>query len=506
MLKSCTGITIAILLFVHFSFGQQRDGSVLERRISIIQNNQPLYRILDQISWQAGIYFSYNASLLNASQNYTIEATDKSLFTVLSELFKNKNVKFTERENQIIISEKLENEKIVTSPADTIPVKFFFLSGRIVDEKKGNPIKYASVSVFNKPIGTISNTDGDFLLKIHPGNIMDTLIISCMGYSQLIIPAYAMLDEDIFEMSPISIRIREVKVTSTTPQKLLENIRNNLEKNYSSEIKLMRAFYRETIKQDGEYISVSEAVTEILKSPYVNTFRDDLVRLVKARRSPDVKPFYWLNFKLQGGPFTITKLDVIKTMESFLDEDFEQLYKYSISKVIWYKNQPVYVLKFQPTSDIVFPGFVGEMFVHRESYAVIHANFHFNRSGLRKATSTMIKKKPHGVKARPSYVNYTVNYQQYKGKWHLAGAQASVKFKIRSRRDKINSEFHSVSDILVTNIQSTELKRFARKESFSQRDIFVEMIDEYDAEFWENYNIIKPDESLENAIKTFSNN
>lgn len=506
MFKAYSSILITILLFVQLSFGQQQDGSVLERRITIIQENQPLARILEQISWQAGVYFSYNASLLNAEKNYSIDAADKSLFTVLNELFMHEKVKFTELENQVIISEKFDSEKLISSKSDSIPVKYFFLSGKIVDFKNGDPIKYASISLFNKPIGTISNVDGDFLLKIHPDYILDTIIFSCMGYSQLIVPASQLLDENIFEMFPMSIKIREVKVTATTPAQLLKNIRQNMDKNYASEIKLMKAFYRETVKQDGNYISVSEAVMEILKSPYTNSYRDDLVRLIKGRRSPEVKPIQWLNFKLQGGPFTITKLDVVKNMESFLSEEFESMYKYTISKVVWYNNQPVYVLKFTPISDVLFPVFVGEMYVHRESFAVVHANFHFNRSGLKKATSIMIKKKPRGVNARPSYVNYTVNYQYFDGKWHLANAQASVKFRIRSRRDKINSEYHSISDLLITNTEQTSLKRFAKKESFSQHDIFVEMIDDYDSRFWENYNIIKPDEDLQNAIKSFTTN
>jgi hypothetical protein len=268
----------------------------------------------------------------------------------------------------------------------------------------------------------------------------------------------------------------------------------------------MSAFYRETVKQDEEFISVSEAVVEILKAPYNNTFRDDLVRLLKGRRSPDVKRFQWLNFKLQGGPFTITKLDLVKTMESFIHPDFENLYKYHISKVIWYNEEPVYVLEFQPVSDLVAPGFTGEMYVQRETFAIVHANFRYNKKGLREAESMMIKKKPAGVTAKPSYVNYKVSYQKLYGKWYLANAQASVKFKIRSKRDKINSEFHSVSDILITDIKSTDLKRFARDESFNQNDIFVEMINDYDERFWENYNIIKPDEDLRNALKSLSGN
>lgn len=263
----------------------------------------------------------------------------------------------------------------------------------------------------------------------------------------------------------------------------------------------MTAFYRETVRQDGSYISVSEALMEVLKSPYANSSRSDLVRLLKGRKSPDVQPFKWLNFKLQGGPFTITKLDAVRTMESFLDEDYENLYNYEITKSVWYNNYPVYVVKFHPVSTTFFPSFEGEMYIHRETFALIHANYGLSKTGLNQAKDVLIKKKPHNVKARPSYVNYGVTYQQYQGKWQLATAQAEVKFKIRSKRDKLNSEFHSVSDLLITNIEPTELKRFTKNEKFTQHDIFVEELGRYDEIFWENYNIIKPNEDLRKAFK-----
>ncbi len=501
MYKTSFVILLAILLLSNSLKGQQQDGSVFEKRVNINQQNQTLNAILDQLSWQAGVYFSYDASLQNSTQKFNIEANNKSLFTVLNQLFNPNEFKFSERQNQVIISKRLDINKEQQIKNDTVPVKYFFLSGKIIDDKKGEPVKYASVSIFNKPIGTISNIDGDFLLKIHPDHIYDTLIISSMGFKQIILPAYELLDEDLVIMQSFSIRIKEVKVTATTPSQLLKNIRENLDKNYSQNAKLMTAFYRETIQQDGSYMSVSEAVIEILKAPYTNTFRTDLVRLLKGRRSPDVKPFQWLNFKLQGGPFTIVRLDAVKTLESFIDEKFENSYLYDISKVIWYNENPVYVLTFKPLPGFIEQGFVGEMYVHRETFAIVHINFYLNKVGLKSAESILIKKKPKGVKARPTYVNYSVNYQHYNGLWQLKNAQASVKFKIRSKRDKINSEYYSVSDLLITDIHPTELKRFPREEQFNQRDIFVEMIGTYDQMFWENYNIIKPDEELQNAFK-----
>lgn len=502
MFRKLFVILFAILLLSTSLKAQQQNGSVFENRVTISQKDQPINSILDQISWQAGVFFSYDASILNSTQKYSIEATDKSLYTVLNQLFNPIEFKFIELENQVIISKKTDEKLPDEIKLDSIPVKYFFLSGKIIDDKKENPIKYASVSLVNKPIGTISNVDGNFLLKIHPDFIRDTIVISCMGYAQMMMPAFKILDEDVIVMNPVSIRIKEVKVVATTPSKLLQNIRDHLLVNYSEDSKLMTAFYRETIQQDNDYINVSEAVIEILKAPYSNTLRNDLVRVIKGRRSPDVKPFQWLNFKLQGGPFTITKLDVVKTVESFIDEEYQKSYEYNISRLIWYNENPVYILEFNPVTEFNDLGFVGEIYVHRETFAIVHVNFRYNKSGLKNAESVMIKRKPKGVKAKPTFTNYSVNYQQYRDKWHLANVKASVKFKVRSRNDKINSEYHSVSDLLITDIQNTELKKFDRDESFTQRDIFVEMINNYDPDFWENYNIIKPDEDLQNAFKS----
>ena len=129
----------AILLLSFHSGGQQQDGSVFERRISIHAENQPLSGILDQISWQARVYFSYDASLVEADKMHTINAIEKSLYSILYELFNPNEFLLTELENQIIITKKTDVQKTVTQTiADTIPVKYFFLSGKILEQKKRN--------------------------------------------------------------------------------------------------------------------------------------------------------------------------------------------------------------------------------------------------------------------------------------------------------------------------------------------------------------------------------
>ena len=52
----------------------------------------------------------------------------------------------------------------------------------IVTDSIGNPIKYSSIGILNKTIGTVSNENGTFALRVNKTMKQDTLRISCLGY------------------------------------------------------------------------------------------------------------------------------------------------------------------------------------------------------------------------------------------------------------------------------------------------------------------------------------
>ena len=138
------------------------------------------------------------------------------------------------------------------------------------------------------------------------------------------------------------------------------------------------------------------------------------------------------------------------------------------------------------------------------SFAVVHAEFELSRSGLKFAHESLIKKKPRDFYVRPLNVNYQVSYRRAEGKWHLSNAQASINFRVKSKKDKINSMFHSTSELLITDFKTDDGTHFKRNELFSSKDIFTEIITDYDEDFWGDFNTIKPSEALRNALKKYS--
>jgi hypothetical protein len=190
-------------------------------------------------------------------------------------------------------------------------------------------------------------------------------------------------------------------------------------------------------------------------------------------------------------------------METFLDPGYAGYYHYSVQQVIWYKNHPVFVIRFKPEKNTEIPCFEGEMYIDRENFALLFARFSLDEKGLDLTGQSFIIKKPQGFRVKPQSVNYQIDFSEFGGKWHLYTAQASIAFRVRSKNDKVNSIFHSVSDLLITDVSNTDQKRFPVKDLFTVNDIFAEFAPDYDETFWENYNIIKPDEDLQNAIKKF---
>ncbi|MGL6269961.1 MAG: carboxypeptidase-like regulatory domain-containing protein [Chitinophagaceae bacterium] len=58
----------------------------------------------------------------------------------------------------------------------------------IINVKQNNePLAYVSIGLKEKPIGTISDSDGPYSLEVHIENVTDTLLLSLIGYESKLI-------------------------------------------------------------------------------------------------------------------------------------------------------------------------------------------------------------------------------------------------------------------------------------------------------------------------------
>jgi hypothetical protein len=382
---------------------------------------------------------------------------------------------------------------------------YLSIKGKVVDKETLNALVFASVTLKETNIATITNIDGEFLIKIPEGETSKSIEISFLGYKNKIIPLTEMKNngyKNVISLEAAPIPIKEIIVKPLNPELIMEKAIASIGKNYPDIPNLMTAFYRETIRKNRTYVSIGEAVVEIFKAPYTNDLRFDNSRIYKGRKSTDVVKVDTILFKLQGGPVTSLELDMAKNTEAILTLDAMKYYNYSLIGVVEIDNKPHYIIDFIQKPDVEIPLFMGKLYIETNTYAITSAEFGFNLKNKEEAASLFIRKKPLGMNVTPEVATYMVKYRVQEGKWYFAYSRAEVKFKVSWKRKLFRTTYTTMSEIAVTDRTDKEVIKFAGKDRIKYSDVFSDKVSDFaDIEFWGDYNVIEPDQSIESAIK-----
>jgi hypothetical protein len=380
--------------------------------------------------------------------------------------------------------------------------------GKVVDAETGNALVFASVAVKETNVATVTNIDGEFIIKIAETQTSRNLEVTYIGYKNKVVPLTDLRVDgykNVISMTSAPIPIREIIVKPIDPEEIVRIAISRIGKNYVDEPNLMTAFYRETIRKNRTYVSIGEAVVEIFKAPYNNDLRFDGARIYKGRKGSDVEKMDTLLFKLQGGPVSVLQLDLAKNTESVLTMDAMKYYDYSLSTVVEIDNRPHYVISFKQKPEVDMPLFLGNLYIETSTYAITEAEFGFNMEDKDAVSSIFIKKKPLGVQVTPEIATYRVKYREQDGKWYFAYSRAEVKFKVNWKKRLFNTYYTTMSEMAITDRTNQEVIKIAGKDKLRYNDVFSEQVEAFtDREFWGDYNVIEPDQSIEAAIRRLS--
>jgi len=399
---------------------------------------------------------------------------------------------------------------VLAAPAKSVketPQQVITIRGRIVDAETNQPLVFAGITVQGSNISTVTNLDGEFTLKL-PGTETGNLEFSFIGYKNRVMAIEEMKtngQRNIIRLETALIPIREVVVKPLVPEEIIEQVIRRFDENYPGVANDMTGFYRETIRKNRSYISIGEALVEIFKAPYQNALRWDAVRIYKGRKSNDVEKMDTVLFKLQGGPTTTLYLDIVKNPEMFLTREALNQYDLELSNIAMIDDRTNYVINFFQKPSITTPLYQGRFFIDIETYAVAQAEFAFNLENKELATSMFIRKKPIGMQVTPELTSYLVRFREQDGKWYFNHSRAEVKFKVDWKKKLFNTNYTTMSELAITDRTEEDVVRFSNKERIKPTDFFTEEVSAFaDPDFWGDYNVIEPDQSIETAIRRLS--
>ncbi len=403
----------------------------------------------------------------------------------------------------ILLCLLLHGNQLYAQHEEQLEEDYITISGIVRDNNSHKRMEYVNVSVTGSDIGTVTNREGGFTIKIKKSLQAKSIEFSHIGYRNSLIPIEGMdLSNIRVWLIPNANLLNEVIVRGYDPRILVEQAILKVSSNYSREGNLLTGFYRETTQKRRRYITIAEAIVDVYKTAY--TRRDvlsDRVQIYKGRKLLSQKPDDTLAVKLLGGPNLSINVDVVKNPDMLLHPEELNNYHFHIEESVMFDKRPHYVIGFEPRVILPYPLYRGKLYIDKERLSFSRVEIALDMDDLGKATQAILKRKPRGLRFKPIEVSFFINYKENKGVTYLSYIRNTVRFKCDWKRKLFSTNYTIVSEMVVTDrkVQKEGIsyrQSFKRSQSLSDR-----VIDYVDEHFWGAYNIIEPTESLESAVK-----
>ncbi len=395
---------------------------------------------------------------------------------------------------------------VAQEPVEAMKTEFT-VSGVVRDKENRKKLENVAVSLVGTPIGTVTNAEGVFSLKIPHMDTIPQLELSHIGYMNARFSASAPEGSNnmyaTILMIPIALQLNEVVAYGNSARRIVEEALERIPKNYPSGESMTSAFYRETVQKGHRYISISEAMLDVYKTSYKQRTSDrDKVQIDKARRLLSQKQSDTLGVKVVGGPNLPLFMDVVKNAYALFDEETLDYYSFVQEPSVFIDDRLQYVISFRPRVKLDYALYVGRVFIDREHLAFTRAEFELDLSDRERAIAAILYKKPLGLRFRPQKVSFLITYRQHDGVTCLNYICNEMCFKCDWKRRLFSSSYVARSEMVAVDREEHPERVIARRDAFKPYQVFYDIVKEYWSEdFWKDYNIIEPTESLEDAVK-----
>jgi hypothetical protein len=436
------------------------------------------------------------------------------------------------------------------------------LKGKVADFSNYMPIVSANIYIQQTTLGTISNSDGKFVLQVPRQFESDTLVISSIGYKSFKVPISDFdaseaiyLDTDIASLDEVLI------VAETRPKtgndivlKALEELSFNLpEKPY-----LQKGFLRHRERNRKEYKWLIESAITVYDSSFASGAEDNLkINVDENRKSFDLREVdslyayaVYLKYQKKNTEFKSKKLnrDTIETSslveairwndrringlenifkgrlnllrnsnvkEALFGEGVLDKHQFELDTVLVDDGRKLYKIRISKSADFVGlntkniynEGYQanGWLYIYWDTYAIKKVEYELvAASDIQKGRSKSL----YGTQINHKLV---MTYTEFEGKMYPnyfyyetpklvnVGNRSSDKVKVDDRDTRF---YYTVQEILFTEIiQDPEIISEAFQKDWSE-DIFSSR--PYNKEFWKSYNVLLESEEEEKLIQDLS--
>lgn len=355
------------------------------------------------------------------------------------------------------------------------------VSGKVIDRETKEPLPYASVGINGKPIGLISNEQGEFDFHIPADLRNDILAVNMLGYQIYEAPVWSLLSTErvVIEMQAASVLLKEVIVTdSLRGGEIMKLALSKIEENYPAEPFQMDGFYRDVKKMGGTYISLLEAAVKIYDDDYRaprNKFKlRERVALLEVRRSLGYSSKFTTFFDKDNLLEDLLLNNNVRYRQ-FPDEDafFNSL---DLEPDSYYNGREVYVISSSQDYSL-------RVYVDKKTYGIVHLEYTNDHQEKLERKS--------GLESRFVKIKRIIDFKFFEEKLFLN--YLSVISQVNWYDDdtgELKFETELFRQLLINHIYPKAKNRISFGQKMRSYGLQYQDLP-YNKKFWDNYNVIK---------------
>ena len=143
------------------------------------------------------------------------------------------------------------------------------IKGNIANEATKEKIPFVSIQLLNSHIGTQSNADGHYILKVPNNKTSDTVVFSALGYKKMKIIVSDLRKQRHIQLTPHALDLKEVTIKDfASPQSLLDEVIRRIPQNYHSSPTVSTFFFRKWSMANDSLFLFYESLTDVYRAGY----------------------------------------------------------------------------------------------------------------------------------------------------------------------------------------------------------------------------------------------
>lgn len=379
------------------------------------------------------------------------------------------------------------------------------IRGIVIDAETKEKLPYAHIEMQGSNVGTVTNSLGEFSLKLPSSSGMDSVLVSYLGYEANIFPISSFLEEEKMQLhlKPDAIKLQEV-VIQKDQKSLIEEAIEAIPMNYDLEEMMLDGFWRAQMMNDDETIQLSESAFEIYRMGTQYNKQDLKMKILRGRISRDSAAFEKLK-NLQAGvsPSNLFKVSFLIGHRLFSEKVLKK-HEFDLVDVTTYNGLSVYVLEFDRKSDYRKTGYKGRMLIETESLAFVRITYglSYNKGkNPRLLDDSRFIGWVVGLSESIWNENYTeLNYYKKNGKWYLSHSRYDASWSLIKSKDNYFEKVDYKADFLITDMIKDNYV-LPSSDEFAKNRILENQFGGEDPDFWKDFNYLVPDENFDKIFE-----